>query len=233
MVITLKSRSWEVELNANWEALKTILSDPKKTLPFFPYFKEFRGNRVRFEVPRFVFNFGYEFDLDIGFGERAVIYTFTGERGILTVIFRFEGNRLKVTASWSGFAERIMGKPLGIFAKGIAEAVKEFCSSATCPVIRLEGEGEVAMITPESAPAFLKRVVIEHGLNVLVEGRAEVGTYLAAKIVGGKLTELRVKQGINESIVETDVSVLELDESLFYDLPLNMKFRVKVRKFTP
>ncbi|MBP1912390.1 STK_08120 family protein [Thermococcus stetteri] len=227
----MKSRGWEVDINADWETLKTILSDPKKTLPFFPYFKEFRENKVRFEVPRFIFNFGYEFKLDIGFGNSEAIYTLSGERGILTVTFKVEHGRLRVTASWAGFGEALMGKPLEIFARGITEALQEFCSSFTCPVVGMSSEeGEVIRITPESAPAFLKRLALEFGTDFIVEGTAEDGTYLAAEVVEGRLVELHVRQGLKETVINTDISVVELDEDPFRDLPLNRNFKIKVKK---
>lgn len=231
----MKSRSWEVEVNVDWDVLKTILSEPKKTLPFFPYFKEFDDQKVRFEVPRFIFNFGYEFELDVGFGNSEAIYTFRGERGILTVTFKVQNGRLKVTANWAGFGEALMGKPpLEIFAKGIAEAVKEFCLSSLCPVVKVSSEeGEVIKINAESAPALLKRLSLEFGTSFIVEGTADDGTYLAAKVVNGKLVELRLKQGTRESVISTDVSVVELDEGLFEDLPLDRNFKIKVRRLTP
>lgn len=37
---------------------------------------------------RFIFNFGYEFELDVGFGNSEVIYIFRGEWGIFIVIFK-------------------------------------------------------------------------------------------------------------------------------------------------
>ncbi|BAD85058.1 hypothetical protein TK0869 [Thermococcus kodakarensis KOD1] len=230
----MKSRRWEVEVNVDWDVLKTILSEPKKTLLFFPYFKEFDGQKVRFEVPRFIFNFGYEFELDVGFGNSEAIYTFRGERGILTVTFKVQNGRLKVTADWAGFGEALMGKPLEIFASGIAEAVQEFCTSLKCPVVKVSEEGgEVTRITPDSAPALLKRLALEFGTSFMVEGTADDGTYLAAKVVNGKLVELRLKQGTRESVISTDVSVVELDEGLFEDLPLDRSFKIKVRELTP
>jgi hypothetical protein len=74
----LKSRSWEVDINGDWDVLKTILSEPERILPLFPYFKELKEDRVRFEVPRFIFNFGYEFELGISFGNSEIVYTFRG-----------------------------------------------------------------------------------------------------------------------------------------------------------
>lgn len=67
----------------------------------------------------------------------------------------------------------------------------------------------------------------------MVEGTADDGTYLAAKVVNGKLVELRLKQGTRESVISTDVSVVELDEGLFEDLPLDRSFKIKVRELTP
>ncbi|WP_297506843.1 hypothetical protein [Thermococcus sp.] len=227
----MKTKSWEVEVSADWETLRLILSDPKKTLPFFPYFEELRGERVRFKVPRFIFNFGYEFELDVGFGEREAIYTFRGERGILTVTFKMAGGKLRVTASWAGFGEAIMGKPLENFAKGIATAIGEFCASMKCPGVKIEGEsGQVEHITPETAPAFLKRLAVELGTDFVVEGRAEDGTYLSARIEKGRLKSLKVKTDKGESVIEADLPVVELGSELFEGLPLNKKFTVKAEK---
>ncbi|ASJ06883.1 STK_08120 family protein [Thermococcus pacificus] len=227
----MKTRSWEVEVSADWETLRVILSDPKKTLPFFPYFGSIEGDVVRFKVPRFVFNFGYEFEFDVGFGEREAIYTFRGERGILTVTFKMIREKLRVTASWAGFGEALMGKPLENFAKGIAEAIKEFCSSMKCPGVKIEGEsGEVEHITPETAPAFLKRLVVELGTDFVIEGRAEDGTYLSARIEGGRLKSLKVRTDKGESVIEADVPVVELGSELFEGLPLEKEFKIMVRK---
>ncbi len=227
----MKTKSWEVDLSADWETLRIILSDPKKTLPFFPYFEELKGNRVRFRVPRFIFNFGYEFEFNVGFGEREAIYTFKGERGILTVTFKMMGEKLRVTASWAGFGETLMGKPLENFAKGIATAIREFCSSAKCPGVKIErGDGKVENITPETAPAFLKRLAVELGTDFVVEGRAEDGTYLSARIEKGRLKILEVKTEKEESIIETDIPVVELGSELFEGLPLNKKFVVKAER---
>ena len=227
----MKTRSWEVELPYGWETLLVILSEPKKTLPFFPYFDGIDGNRVRFKVPRFIFNFGYEFRLDVGIGRDEVIYTFEGERGILTVKFGMSENKLLVTASWAGFGETFMGKPLQNFARGMAEAIKEFCSSVACPVVRFQGnEGEVEHITPETAPALIKRIAMELGKDFVLEGEAEDGTYLAVKVQDGKMRELRVKQGMRESVIEADAPIMELGSEPFEGLPLDRKFKIRARK---
>ncbi|WP_297501931.1 hypothetical protein [Thermococcus sp.] len=227
----MKTKSWEVNVSADWETLRLILSDPKKTLPFFPYFEELRGDRVRFKVPRFIFNFGYEFEFDVGFGEREAIYTFRGERGILTVTFKMVGGKLRVTASWAGFGEALMGKPLENFARGIATAIREFCTSMKCPGVKIEGEsGQVEHITPETASAFLKRLAVELGTDFVVEGRAEDGTYLSARIEDGRLKSLKVRTDKGESVIEADIPVVELGSELFEGLPLNKKFAVKAEK---
>nr|WP_206203882.1 hypothetical protein [Thermococcus sp. 21S9] len=214
-----------------WETLQVILSEPEKTLPFFPYFESFQNGRVRFKVPRFIFNFGYEFELDVGMGRDEAIYTFRGDKGILTVTFKMQGRKLKVTASWAGFGETFMGKPLENFAKGIAEAIKEFCSAATCPLVRFSGsEGEVEHITPETAPALVKRIALELGKDFILEGESEDGTYLSIKVVDGNLKELRVRQGMKESVIEADVPVVELGPELFEGLPLDRKFKIRARK---
>jgi len=224
----MKSKSYEVDVSVDWEVLKTLLSEPRKTLPFFPYFESFKGNRVRFKVPRFIFNFGYEFDVTVSTGDK-VVYTFQGDKGILTVTFE-KTPKLKVTASWAGFGETFMGKPLENFARGIAEAIKEFCTSVTCPAIRLSGsEGEVENITPETAPALVKRVAMEVGKDFILEGEAEDGTYLSLTVRGGRLKELRVKKGTKESVLETDVPVTELESELFEGLPLEGRFRVRAK----
>ncbi|NJE55131.1 hypothetical protein [Thermococcus sp. 21S9] len=227
----MKSKSFEVELPYGWETLQVILSEPEKTLPFFPYFESFQNGRVRFKVPRFIFNFGYEFELDVGMGRDEAIYTFRGDKGILTVTFKMQGRKLKVTASWAGFGETFMGKPLENFAKGIAEAIKEFCSAATCPLVRFSGsEGEVEHITPETAPALVKRIALELGKDFILEGESEDGTYLSIKVVDGNLKELRVRQGMKESVIEADVPVVELGPELFEGLPLDRKFKIRARK---
>ncbi len=227
----MKTKSWEVEVSADWETLRIILSDPKKTLPFFPYFEELRGEGVHFKVPRFIFNFGYEFEFDVGFGEGEAIYTFRRERGILTVTFKMVEGKLRVTASWAGFGEAIMGKPLENFARGIATAIKEFCASMKCPGVKIEGEsGEVEHITPETAPAFLKRLAVELGTDFVVEGRAGDGTYLSAEIRGGNLRHLTVKTGISESVIDINVPVVELDSEPFEGLPLGKKFKIWTKK---
>lgn len=81
----MRAKSYEVELPYGWETLQAVLSEPQKTLPFFPYFESFQDGKVRFKVPRFIFNFGYEFELDVGMDRNEAIYTFRGERGILTI----------------------------------------------------------------------------------------------------------------------------------------------------
>jgi hypothetical protein len=228
----MKTKSWVVELPYDWDTLVVVLSEPKKTLPFFPYFESFREGRVRFKVPRFIFNFGYEFELNVGVGrDREVIYTFRGDKGILTVTFKMEGKKLRVTASWAGFGETFMGKPLENFARGIAEAIREFCSSVACPVVRFNGsEGEVEHITPETAPALIKRVAMELGKDFILEGESEDGTYLAVKVQNGRLRELRVKHGMKESVIEADVPLMELGSELFEGLPLDKRFRIRARK---
>ncbi|WP_297548850.1 STK_08120 family protein [Thermococcus sp.] len=227
----MKSKSWEVELPYDWETLILILSEPEKTLPFFPYFEKFERGRVKFKVPRFIFNFGYEFELDVGIGRNEVIYTFRGDKGILTVTFKMIGRKLRVTASWAGFGETFMGKPLENFAKGIAEAIREFCSSMACPVVRFHGsEGEVEHITPETAPALVKRVAMEFGKDFILEGEAEDGTYLAITVKDGNLKELRVRQGMKESVIEADIPVIELGKELFEGLPLDKKFKIRAKK---
>ncbi len=227
----MKTKSWEVEVSADWETLRLILSDPKKTLPFFPYFEELRGDRVRFKVPRFIFNFGYEFEFDVGFGEGEAIYTFRGERGILTVTFKMAGEKLRVTTSWAGFGEAIMGKPLENFARGIATAIGEFCASMKCPAVEISGgEGWAEYITPETAPALIKRLAVELGANFVIEGRAEDGTYLSAEIRDGNLKSLRVRMENAESVIETDTPLVELGSEPFEDLPLDRKFKIRANK---
>ena len=227
----MKTRSWEVEMPQPWESVKVILSEPEKILPFFPYFDSITGDIVRFHVPRFLFDFGYEFRLVVGFREDSVVYTFTGDKGILTIIFERIGNKLRVTASWSGFGERVMGKPLQIFAKGIAEAVKEFCSSMTCPTVKIsEGNWGVEYITPETAPLIIKRIAMNLGKDFLIEGEAGDGTYLSVEVHGGNLKKLKVKQGTKESTIEADVPLIELGSELFEGLPLEKKFRIRARK---
>ncbi|WP_297476244.1 hypothetical protein [Thermococcus sp.] len=227
----MKIRTWEVEVYYGWETLVLILSEPEKALPFFPYFEGMDGDRVRFKVPRFIFNFGYEFELDVGVGREEVIYTFHGKRGILTVTFCMSRKKLRVTASWAGFGEALMGKPLENFARGIAEAIREFCSSMTCPLVKLHGsEGEVERITPETAPALVKRVAMEMGKDFTLEGWADDGTYLAVKVRDGILRELRVRHGTNESVIESDVPLLELGKEVFEGIPLNKKFRIKAER---
>ncbi|QDA32349.1 hypothetical protein FH039_05250 [Thermococcus indicus] len=229
----MKTKSWEVEISHPWESLQVILSEPEKTLPFFPYFEDIQGDRVRFKVPRFIFNFGYEFKLTVGFQEHRAVYTFTGDRGILTITFEVVGGRLRVSASWAGFGEALMGKPLENFARGIAEAIKDFCSArASCPVARITGkEGVVEHITSETAPALIKRVSWElEGKDFLLEGRAEDGTRLSAEVRGGKLVRLVVYESGRRSVIESDVPVLELDGEVFRGLPLEKRFEIKVRE---
>ena len=230
----MKMKSWEVPISHPWESLQLILSEPKKTLPFFPYFESLEGSRVRFRVPRFIFNFGYEFELTVGFRGRKAVYTFTGEKGILTVTFEVIGDRLRVTASWAGFGEVLMGKPLENFARGIAEAIKDFCDAqASCPAMEIREEsGIVEHISTETAPALIKRIAWElDGTDFTIEGRAPDGTYLSARIRGGKLVRLDVKEPEGKvSTIEADVSILELDEALFHGLPLDKKFEITVKK---
>jgi hypothetical protein len=230
----MKTKGWEIELPYPWESLQVVLSEPEKTLPFFPYFESISGTKVRFKVPRFIFNFGYEFDLTVGFQEGRAVYTFTGDRGILTITFDMEGKRLRVTASWAGFGEAFMGKPLENFARGIAEAIGDFCSAqASCPVAKISGnEGVVEHITPETAPALIKRVSWElEGRDFLLEGKAEDGTRLSTEVRGGKLVRLVVEDPSGRrSVIESDVPVLELDGEVFRGLPLEKRFEVKVRE---
>ena len=140
-------------------------------------------------------------------------------------------NKLRVTASWSGFGESLMGKPLQIFAEGIAEAIKEFCSSMACPTVRLsESRGEVEHVTPETAPAIVKRIAIELGRDFVIEGEGEDGTSLSVEVQDGSLRKLRVKQGTKESIIEANIPVVELGSELFEGLPLGKKFRIRAGK---
>ncbi|WP_457750511.1 hypothetical protein [Thermococcus sp.] len=229
----MKTKSWEVELPAPWESLKIILSEPEKTMPFFPYFEGIEGTRVKFKVPRFIFNFGYEFDLSVGFQKNKAVYVLTGNRGTLTITFEMHGHALRVTASWAGFGETFMGKPLENFAKGIAEAIKEFCSAqAACPVVRETLTGKIAEnITPEFAPALIKRVFWElEGADFSMKGVAEDGTTLKIEVRDGKLTNLTVQKGENETTIEADIPVLELDKELFEGLPLDKKFTIEIKK---
>ena len=229
----MKTKSWEVELPASWESLKVVLSEPEKTMPFFPYFEDMEGTRVNFKVPRFIFNFGYEFELAVGLQGKGAVYTLTGKRGILTIAFEMVDKRLRVTASWAGFGETLMGKPLENFAKGIAEAIKEFCSAqASCPVVRETPRGRIVeKITPELAPALIKRVFWElEGGNFTMTGRAEDGTILRAEVKEGKLRRLVVEEGGKVTTIEADVPVLELEGELFEGLPLDKKFRIEVEK---
>ncbi|NJE30912.1 hypothetical protein E3E38_07635 [Thermococcus sp. 18S1] len=230
----MKTKSWEVEISHPWESLQVILSEPEKTLPFFPYFEDIQGDRVRFKVPRFIFNFGYEFKLTVGFQERRAVYTFTGDRGILTITFEVVDGRLRVSASWAGFGEALMGKPLDNFARGIAEAIRDFCNAqASCPVAKIQnGKGVVERITPETAPALIKRVSWElKGEDFILEGRAEDGTFLSAAVRGGKLTRLTVRDPEGKkSIIEADIPVLELGSDLFEGLPLNREFTIEVKR---
>ncbi|WP_456453563.1 hypothetical protein [Thermococcus sp.] len=227
----MKMKSFTVGLPYGWETLKLLLSEPEKTLPFFPYFESLTGRSVRFRVPRFIFNFGYEFKLDVGFSENEAIYTFRGDRGILTVTFLMEGRSLTVTASWAGFGEVLMGKPLENFARGIAEAVKEFCSAKACPVLKSEESGgEVENITPETAPALIKHFALELGKDFSLEGTADDGTYLSVRVENGNLKEIRVREGMRESAIETNVPVVEIEGELFEGLPLNKRFRIKAKK---
>jgi len=229
----MKTKSWEVELPAAWESLKIILSEPEKTMPFFPYFESIEGTKVKFRVPRFIFNFGYEFELSVGFQKNKAVYVLTGNRGTLTITFEMHGHTLRVTASWAGFGETFMGKPLENFAKGIAEAIREFCSAqAACPVVRETPTGKLAEnITPELAPALIKRVYWElEGADFSMEGVAEDGTTLKVEVRDGKLKNLTVQKGGMESTIEADVPVLELDKELFEGLPLDKRFTIEIKR---
>lgn len=230
----MKTKSWEVPISYPWESLQVILSEPEKTLPFFPYFEGIEGNRVRFKVPRFIFNFGYEFGFTIGFQGKKAVYTFTGDRGILTITFEVAEERLRVTASWAGFGEALMGKPLENFARGIAEAIRDFCDAqASCPILKLEEYGgTVEHVTPETAPALLKRISWElMGRDFVVEGTAEDGTTLSATVRDGRLVRLDVGEPSGKkSAIEADIPVLELGSDLFKGLPLGKDFKIVVRK---
>ena len=229
----MKSKSCEVKLPYGWETLQIILSEPEKTMPFFPYFESIEGTKVKFKVPRFIFNFGYEFELAVGFQENRAVYTLTGNRGILTITFEMKGNKLKVTASWAGFGEAFMGKPLENFAKGIAEAIKEFCSAqAACPVVKETPQRRIAEnITSELAPALIKRVFWElEGADFTMMGTAEDGTVLKVEVREGKLTRLVVEENENTTTIEADIPVLELDKELFEGLPLDKKFTIEIKR---
>ncbi|NPA47230.1 MAG: hypothetical protein GXO14_01125 [Thermococci archaeon] len=227
----MKERVCTVKLHRRyrWDNLKLIISDPGRTLKFFPYFKELRGNVVTFEVPRWVFRFGYDFKLRVSFKDDGAVYVFTGDRGVLTVEFTMTGSELEVRARWSGFGEVFMGGPLREFACGIAKAIKEFCSSqAVCPVIT--SDKTVENVTAETAPALIKMTLWETGgKDFVLRGTAEDGTVIEAKVVGGRLVELRIRgEDGRESILETDVSVLDLTPDIFKDLPLGKKFSLRV-----
>jgi len=131
-----------------------------------------------------------------------------------------------VRLSWAG--------PLERFAKGIAEAIKDFCEAqVSCPVAEiLEERGVVENISPKTAPALIKRIAWElNGVDFTMEGRAADGTLLSVRIQDEKLVELKVSDSKGKaSTIEADVSILELDEALFHDLPLNKKFEIVVRR---
>ncbi len=225
----MKEKSCKIELSHSWENLKLIISDPGRTLKFFPYFKDIRGDVVRFEVPRWLFKFGYEFRLSIAFKENGASYVFTGDKGILTVEFTMRGRELEVRAMWSGFGEMLMGGPLERFACGIAKAIKEFCDSQkACPIVT--PKNVVENITPETAPALIKMILWETGgRDFTLRGVADDGTVIEAKVKNRKLVELRVKEkNGKESVLEATVPVLELTPDLFQDLPLNKKFSLEI-----
>ncbi|WP_342667067.1 hypothetical protein [Thermococcus celericrescens] len=94
------------------------------------------------------------------------------------------------------------------------------------------GRGVVERVTPETAPALIKRVSWElKGEDFVLEGRAEDGTFLSAAVRGGKLTRLTVgdPEG-KKSIIEADVPVLELGSDLFEGLLLNREFTIEVKR---
>ncbi|WP_456366054.1 hypothetical protein [Thermococcus sp.] len=219
------SRTYEVELPYGWESISWILAKPEKTLPFFPYFKEFKGEKVRFEVPRFIFKFGYEFTLDYGVQGNKAVYTFRGDRGILTITFEMKGRSLLVTASWSGFGEILMGKPLETFTRGIGEAIREFCSAAKCPVHMQE---RVENLTPELLVSLIKKTVLEVGRSFLLEGYSKDGSYFSIKVSNGILQELKIREDESESIVETEVPITALEKELLNGIPTGRSFRIRV-----
>ncbi|ACS33424.1 hypothetical protein [Thermococcus gammatolerans] len=224
----MKTKTCEVDLPYNWDVVVRVISKPEKTLPFFPYFESIEGDTVRFNVPRFMAKIGYEFKLSVAVQENRAVYTFTGDRGILTVVFEMEGKHLKVIASWSGFAELIMGKPLQKFVNGIANAVKEFCSAEMCPLTLTGDEGYLDFKTVCS---LFKKTAMEMGGDFLVECTSEDGTVLKGRVHEGNLVEVEViEPSGRKTTVRTEIPVLEVDEDLFKDLPLEKRFRIRVKR---
>lgn len=224
----MKTKTCEVELPYGWDVVVGVISKPEKTLPFFPYFESLEGDTVRFKVSRFMAKIGYEFKLSVAVQENRAVYTFTGDRGILTVVFEMKGKRLRVTASWSGFAELIMGKPLQRFVEGIANAVKEFCSAETCPLAPTGDEGYLDFRTVCS---LFKKTAMEMGGDFEVECTSEDGTVLRGKVRDGNLVEVEViEPSGRKTTIQAEIPVLEVDADMFRDLPLDKRFKIRVKK---
>ena len=222
----MRTKTYEVELPYSWNVVVGVISRPEKTLPFFPYFESIEGDVVRFKVSRFMASIGYEFKLNVAVQDNKAIYTFTGDRGILTVVFEMVGKRLRVTASWSGFAELIMGKPLQKFVEGIAEAVKEFCSAETCPI---SPTGDEAYLDFHTMCSLFKKTAMELGGEFNVECVSEDGTLIRGRVRDGKLVEVEVIDPTGgKTTIQAGISILELDEDLFEGLPLDKRFKIKV-----
>jgi len=69
------------------------------------------------------------------------------------------------------------------------------------------------------------------GGDFLVECTSEDGTVLKGRVHEGNLVEVEViEPSGRKTTVRTEIPVLEVDEDLFKDLPLEKRFRIRVKR---
>ncbi|ADT85160.1 hypothetical protein [Thermococcus barophilus] len=237
----MKSKVAEREFPVHWQFLNEVLKNPQLVVRHFPYFDntEVRDGKlyVKFKVPKFLFNFGFEFKLEAGFEENKCIYTFKGDKGILTITFECLDNKLRVEASWSGFGEFMMGKNLEIFANGIADSIKNFCQSQArvyekCEICKI-GEkikAHVKDLIPSTLPSLLMRLYLSSGsTNIEIEGKAlDRKDTFRAYIKDGKLVHFTFssEEGAIALDMNIDLKELEKEREVFEDIPLSGEFEI-------
>ncbi|NJE07070.1 hypothetical protein E3E31_00685 [Thermococcus sp. M39] len=242
----MKSKVAEREFTLPWDFLKEVLKNSQIVVRYFPYFDNIEERNgelyVRFKVPKFLFNFGFEFKLEAGFEENKCIYTFKGDKGILTITFECLDNKLRVEASWSGFGEFMMGKNLEIFANGIADSIKRFCQSQAevyekCEICKA-GEkitAHIKELTPSTLPSLLMRLCLSSGsADIEIRGESvDKEESFKAYVKDGKLTRFVFisKSKVIDFEMNVDLKDLEKERDVFRDVPISGAFKVTVSPF--
>lgn len=237
----LKSKVAEREFGLPNEFLRDMLENPEVVVRHFPYFDSL-GRRngelyVRFKVPKFLFNFGFEFKLEAGFEKDKCIYTFKGDKGILVVTFGCIENKLRVEASWSGFGEFMMGKNLEIFVNGIADSIKNFCQSQAevydkCEICKTEGKikAYVKELTPSTLPSILMKLYLSSGsTDIEIKGEAlDKKETFKAYVKDGKLVRFIFSSESRAIDLEVNIDLkgLEQEREVFSDIPLSGEFEI-------